>query len=214
MIHSLLRRAGTWWWLGAAFLLSGCAAFAPSVPEPPTERITQLWQQHAQSVRAQTEWTLNARIAAHNENDGWSGKLYWQQGKEIYQMNFNAPFGQGGLQLDGNSQRVEMHTTDGQMLVAADAESLLRQQFGWRLPLNSLRYWVRGVPVPTKGVAPLLFFGEAGRLDRLRQSGWDIEYPSYRLADGLMLPRKVYLENDDLSVRLVIDRWSPGASSR
>lgn len=213
MIHPLLRRTGHGWLLGAAFLFSGCAVFTPSVPEPPSERIQQLWQQHAQSVRAQTDWTLSARIAAHNEDDGWNGKLHWQQGKDTFQVSFNAPFGQGGLQLDGNPQRVEMRTSDGQVTVGTDAESLL-QKFGWQLPLNSLRYWVRGVPVPGSEMAPVLFFDEAGRLARLRQSPWDIEYPAYRLADGLMLPRKIYLENGDLNVRLVIDRWSPGANNR
>lgn len=211
MIHAGLRRTAPRWLLGAVFLLSGCAVFAPSVPEPPSERITQLWQQHAQLVRAQTDWALSARISATSEDDGWSGKLHWQQGKETFQVSFNAPFGQGGLQLDGNPQQVEMRTSDGQTRIATSAESLL-QQFGWQLPLSNLRYWVRGVPVPNSEADPVLFFDEVGRLARLRQSQWDIEYRAYRLANGLMLPRKIYLENGDLNVRLVIDRWAPDNS--
>ncbi|MCF6338935.1 MAG: lipoprotein insertase outer membrane protein LolB [Gammaproteobacteria bacterium] len=207
MILSLLQRIAPWWLLGTVFLFSGCAALSPFAPEPPSERIAQLWQQHVQSVNAQTDWTLSARIAAHSEDDGWNGKLHWRQEKNTYQVSFNAPFGQGGLQLDGGPQYVEMRTSDGQTMVAEDVESLLYQHLGWRLPLHSLRYWVRGVPVPMSDKAPLLAFDEEGRLARLQQSRWQIEYLAYRQVDRLMLPRKVYLENGELSVRLVIDRW-------
>ncbi len=210
MTRSLLQRIAPWWLLGAVLLFSGCASLSPFAPEPPSERVAQLWQQHVQSVNAQTDWTLSARIAAHSEDDGWNGKLHWQQEKDTYQVSFNAPFGQGGLQLDGGPQYVEMRTSDGQTMVATDVESLLYQQLGWRLPLHSLRYWVRGVPVPVGEKAPLLAFDEEGRLARLQQSRWQIEYLAYRRVDGLMLPRKVYLENDELSVRLVIDRWESG----
>ncbi|HHI93448.1 MAG TPA: outer membrane lipoprotein LolB [Gammaproteobacteria bacterium] len=211
-LNGLWRRSGLWWLVGAVFLLSACTSLSPLAPEAPSERIAQLWQQHVQSVNAQTDWTLSARIAAHSEDDGWNGKLYWQQKKDTYQLSFNAPFGQGGLQLDGGPQQVEMRTSDGQAMVAADVESLLFQQLGWRLPLNSLRYWVRGVPVPASGKAPLLAFDEKGRLARLQQFHWQIAYPAYRQVDGLMLPRKVYLENGEISVRLVIDRWESGNS--
>ena len=210
MIQILGRNAAPWLLAGAALLFSGCAIRPPAALEPPSERIAKLWQQHASAVRAQADWVLDARIAAHNTDDGWSGKLHWQQGGDSYQLSFNAPFGQGGLQLDGGPQQVVMRTSDGQSFVAADAESLLYQQLGWRLPLNNLRYWVRGVPVPAGADAPLLSFDESGRLSYLQQSSWQIEYPAYRQADGLMLPRKVYLENPELSVRLVIDRWGAG----
>jgi len=201
------RRSARWCLLATVILFTGCAALPPLSPEAPSERIAQIWQQHVESVRAQPDWTLNARIAAHNVDDGWSGKLHWQQGVDTYRVSFNAPFGQGGLQLDGGPGQVEMRTSDGQIMVATDAESLLVQQFGWRLPLNSLRYWVRGVPVPKSETAPLLAFNEAGQLSRMQQSRWQIEYPAYRQVGGLMLPRKVYLENEDMSVRLVIDLW-------
>ncbi len=212
MTRSRLQRIASWSLLGAVFLFSGCASLSPFAPEPPSERITQLWQQHVQSVNAQTDWTLSARIAAHSEDDGWSGKLHWRQEKDTYQVSFNAPFGQGGLQLEGGLQSVEMRTSNGQTMVAEDVESLLYQQLGWWLPLHNLRYWVRGVPVPTDEKTPLLAFDEEGQLARLQQLHWQIEYLAYRQVDGLMLPRKVYLENGELSVRLVIDRWESGDS--
>ena len=57
---------------------------------------------------------------------------------------------------------------------------------------------------------PVLAFDEEGQLSRLRQADWHIDYPAYQQSDGLSLPRKVFLENTELSVRLVIDRWQGG----
>jgi len=213
VIRAVPGACARWCLLTTVVLFAGCTTLPPLSVEPPSEKIARQWQQHLAAVRAQSDWTLSARIAAHNLDDGWSGKLHWQQGKETYQVSFDAPFGQGGLQLDGGPQQVEMRTSDGQTLVAADAESLLQQQFGWRLPLHSLRYWVRGVPVPASSPAPLLAFNENGQLTRMQQSRWNIEYPTYQQVGGLLLPRKVYLENDDLNVRLVIDRWGPAGFS-
>jgi outer membrane biogenesis lipoprotein LolB len=46
-----------------------------------------------------------------------------------------------------------------------------------------------------------------GRLDKLQQGRWLVTYPEYVSIGGVMMPRKVFLENHELSVRLVIDRW-------
>jgi outer membrane lipoprotein LolB len=210
VIPSVFQKAAPTWLVSAVLLLTGCATQPPV--EPPSARISQLWQQHARAVAAQSDWALSGRIAASSEDDGWSGKLYWQQGREDYRISFNAPSGQGGLLLDGRPQQVEMLTSDGERHVASDAESLLLQTLGWELPLSSLRYWVRGIPVPASDDTPVLAFDDSGRLTRLRQSDWAVEYPAYRPVNGLMLPRKVFLENAEFSVRLVIDRWLAGES--
>ena len=212
MIRFLSRTAAAGFITAAVLMFSGCASLEPTPSAAFTEKMPPQWRQHERDVRAQTDWMLSARITANTEDDGWNGKLYWQQDAERYQISFTAPFGQGGLQLDGGPQQVELRTSDGQVMVAADAESLLYEQMGWRLPLHNLRYWVRGIPVPSTHKMPRLAFDQTGRLARLQQAHWDIEYLAYRQVDGLELPRKVYLENTEFNMRLVIDRWGFGTS--
>lgn len=192
-------------WLGF-LLLSGCA----TTPQLPPAELDRLWQQHRQTLEQKNDWTLTARIAGSTEENGWNGKLSWQQIGGNYQIHFQAPFGQGAMQLQGDPNQVEMRTSDQQVIVADDAETLLFQQLGWRLPLKGLRYWVRGLPMPvatSAQTAPVLAFDEVGRLVHLRQSQWQVNYEDYQRVDGLVLPKKVYLENHTVSLRLVIDRW-------
>ena len=184
----------------------GCA----TTPQLPHAELDRLWQQHRQSLEHKNDWVLIARIAGSTEDDGWNGKLSWQQIGGNYQIHFQAPFGQGAIQLQGGPHQVEMRTSDNQMVVADDAESLLFQQLGWRLPLKGLRYWVRGLPMPSREStqsAPMLAFDEIGRLANLRQSQWKVNYEAYERVGDLVLPKKVYLENHTVTLRLVIDRW-------
>jgi outer membrane lipoprotein LolB len=189
----------------APLWLAACA----TTPTLSPQALKQSWQAHRSSVARYQDWALSARIAVSTEDDAWSGQLKWHQAPQSYEIFFTAPFGQGAVQLAGDRRGVEMRAADGQVFFAPDAESLLYQQLGWRLPLAGLRYWVVGLPVPQDAAAPApeMALDEAGRLASLKQAHWRISYPGYRQVEGVALPQKVFLENTELSVRLVIDRW-------
>ncbi|MDT8383822.1 MAG: lipoprotein insertase outer membrane protein LolB [Gammaproteobacteria bacterium] len=192
--------------LAGILVLTGCA----TPPRVPPAELDRLWQQHRQTLQHKDDWALTARIAGSTEEDGWSGKLSWQQSGENYQIHFQAPFGQGAAQLLGGPERVEMRTSDEQVIIAEDAESLLYQQLGWRLPLKGLRYWVLGLPMPdtqSTDDEPLLVLDQAGHLSRLQQSHWQVKYEAYRRVGEVDLPQKIYLQNHALNLRLVIDHW-------
>jgi outer membrane lipoprotein LolB len=180
-------------------------------PETPSSEQARVWQQHHQLVNQIIGWTLAGRIVVNTENDGWTGELHWSQRIDGYGIQFSAPMGQGAFQLNGSAIGVEMRFSDGKMFKAADAETLLLEQLGWHLPLSGFQYWVTGIPKPE--TASVLNYRPDGRLARLQQGKWLVTYPEYISIDGVMMPRKVFLENHELSVRLVIDRWVLSRSS-
>ena len=191
-----------------AQILGACATTPPAEEQPlvpPSSEQVRAWHQHLQSVNQITAWSLAGRIVVNTEEDGWNGELYWSQRADGYGIQFSAPFGQGAFQLDGSVKGVEMRFSDGKTFQAADAESLLVEQLGWHLPLAGFQYWVTGIPTPES--ASVLNYGPDGRLASLQQDQWKVTYPEYSAIGGVMMPRKVFLENHELSVRLVIDRW-------
>ncbi len=144
----------------------------------------------------------------NTEDDGWNGELRWSQSADEYRIQFNAPFGQGAFKLIGGLQGVEMRLSDEEVYYAQDAESLLLEHIGWHLPLGGFRYWVTGIPDSAdrqgdKGIT----LNPGGQLAELKQNQWNITYPEYFMVGDVMMPRKVYLKNHDLRVRLVIDQW-------
>ncbi|MCK4587256.1 MAG: outer membrane lipoprotein LolB [Gammaproteobacteria bacterium] len=191
-----------------ALALGACATTPPPAElpsEPPSQAQLQAWQQHRQLVNQITSWTLAGRIVVNTEDDGWNGELHWSQRVDGYGIQFSAPFGQGAFQIDSSDTGVEMRFSDGKIFQAADAESLLVEQLGWHLPLSGFQYWVTGVPKPESG--SVLNYRLDGRLASLLQDKWRVTFPEYVTIDGMVMPRKIFLENHELSVRLVVDRW-------
>ena len=65
--------------------------------------------------------------------------------------------------------------------------------------------WVLARPQP--GSAAEIENDAAGRLARLRQSGWEIRYPRYADETPGSLPTRLELQRADLQVQLLIDEW-------
>lgn len=188
----------------AAAVLAGCAAGPRPVDAPvPT------WNERLAALAAVQTWLLTGRIAVRNDEEGWNGAIAWRQRPDSYDIQFSGPLGQGGARLEGTRGQVELQEADGTQYHGTDAEALLLERLGWRVPLTELRYWVTGRPAP--GTAPeRLEFDEDGRLALLRQAGWQVTYKGYQSLGEVELPRKVYVENHRLNVRLVVDQWQLG----
>ncbi|HFD80194.1 MAG TPA: outer membrane lipoprotein LolB [Gammaproteobacteria bacterium] len=185
--------------LGA--LLGGCATAPTTVPPAPEAT----WQAHRAAVAALQHWQARGRIAVRAGEEGWNAAFDWQQRGDSYLVRLRGPFGQGGVELRGDPRGVWLRRNGHPPVFATDPETLLVQQTGWRLPLSGLGAWLKGMP--ERGQDRELQWDSGGRLLRLQQRGWHIDYQGYGRIDGVDLPRKLKLKRDSLEVRLVIDRW-------
>lgn len=188
-------------WLTAAFLLGGCAG-AP-VPRPGVDP-AQVWQAHQAALARVQTWHINGRIAIQTEDEGWHAVLDWRQEQDHYDIHLTGPLGQGHVQLTGDDRQVLLRREAGEV-ADNDAEALLYQETGWRVPVRALRYWVLGLPAPDAGDVEL---DTQGYPARLHQDGWHIEWMEYSRQGDLMLPRRIFAHNHRARVRLVVDRWT------
>ena len=189
-------RAGFWLIL---LLLTGCAS------QPPlTVTYPESWPAHARSALEWRHWELRGRVALRIGEEGWHGGLLWSQRADAYSIRIAGPFGQGGVWLEAEAGQVRLRQGD-RLNRATDAEALMRQELGWSLPLAGLDHWVRGVPRhPAR--ARLHFDGE-GRLTRLEEAGWVVDYQAYDEGMVPPLPTRRHLEQAGLRLRLVVDEW-------
>ena len=197
-------------------LFAGLAILSAACTDIPTRRsginAEQAWQVHQQALSSLQTWNLTGRISIQAGQEGWHAGLFWAQRGRDYDINLSSPLGQDIVQLHGGSDSVVMRSSDGEQR-AADAETLLYQRLGWRIPLSGLRFWALGLPdanVPV--VSPQDRELDAlGRLTRLSQSGWDIDFRRYTSMDNIDLPDKIFLSNrqtgTQLEVRLVVEKW-------
>jgi outer membrane lipoprotein LolB len=192
----------------AALTLSACAALRTTSHYPPLspqQQSTLALRQ--QSLADVSSWVFSGRLSLKTADDAWTGKLRWRQDGEQFRLHFSAPTGQGAVQLMSNPQfGVEMRTAKGAVQYADDAETLLYDHTGWRLPVSGLRLWVVGLPQGAEKISQLLF-DDQGRIESLQQYQWHIHYLQYRRINGHDLPRKIHLQNAKLNLRIVIDQW-------
>jgi len=189
--------------LGSVVSLAACSTF-PTVKTVPELENAWLAQRH--TLDRLQNWTIAGRLGIQTESEGWHISFRWRQEAESYRIDLSAPLGQQSAALQGDSQGVTLVLADGRRVAAADPEDLLARQLGWRVPIKGLRYWVKGLPSPD--AAEVHGLDERGRLLWLEQAGWRISYRRYGDFSGNLLPVKIFLDNSELKVRLVIDEWT------
>lgn len=187
---------------GVALLLTGCATreLKPAVSPPVAAKH---WRTRERLLQRITAYTIQGRVAASG-SFGASGNLHWQQRGNRFRVQFSGPFGADAVSLSGTPGDVEIRT-DGHREQTRAPETYLMRRYGWTLPLRGLRYWVLGLPEP--GVRAVVHYDGDGRIRRLFQDGWLIQYKNYQSAAGYTLPWHFQMHTAGTLFRVVIDRW-------
>ena len=189
------------WLLLSLGLLGACATTRQGIDLPNIDT----WESRSAVLGGIREWEFKGRIAVKAGDEGFNGKLNWSQRDDTFSATVGGPLGMGTVRIEGDSRSVILTDSDGVETVLTDAELELRHRYGWTIPVASLRYWALGIPDPS--MAALTDFDEQGRLVRLEQSNWIVEFSRYREGGGQQMPRILSATNPDTRVRMVIDRW-------
>ena len=181
-------------WLLAALVLAGCQ-LRPAWEEPSFADPNQLQR-----------WTLNGRLGYQTAEDSGNASLEWQQGDAEGRIHFSGPMGFGSARLDWNDDLATLDTGRDQASASSPGE-LAWHLTGLWLPVEALHYWVRGLPWPH---APAIAErDDEGRLDRLSQLGWSMQFDRYQPIAGLQLPHRIRARHGEERFTLVVQRWRP-----
>ncbi|MDN3516014.1 lipoprotein insertase outer membrane protein LolB [Aquisalimonas lutea] len=187
-------------------VLGGCAA----VQETGPDARRAAYEERRETVAALTHWRAVGRAAITTPEDSVTLSLDWRQAADAYRVDLRGPFGAGSVRLQGNDQGVILRTSEGTRERADDAASLLQRHTGLDLPVDVLPWWLRGLPSPALGVDALALDGQ-GRVQRMEQAGWVIEYDGYDARGGpVPLPVRLSMEGPGVSLRAHIRSWEVG----
>lgn len=191
-------------------IVAGCATTRVT-PSPVADAAARaVLEQREHDLAAQTRWGLDGRIAISNARDAGSGRIAWRQDGAAYDIELTAPITRQGWRLHGQPGRAVLDGLPGGPREGADAEGLLREATGWSIPVASLPAWVRGLRADPQTAT--VQFAADGRLARLAESGWTIDY-TWPADAAATRPSRIEARRDDARVRLVVDRWTDGADA-
>jgi outer membrane lipoprotein LolB len=183
--------------LSAVGALAGCASLP--VPRP----LSAAAQGAAQGT--QDAFAFSGRIAVVENDHNTSGGIHWRHEGARDDILLLTPLGQGVAQIVNDADGATLRTNDDKVYRAPDAEQLTLNVTGWRIPVSGLVFWLRGLPQP--GSAAHEERDGKGRLLRVTQDNWKIEYPAYFDAPEDRLPRRVVLTRPEFELKLVVDNW-------
>ena len=201
---SVLTRA-----LGALVLAAGLAACATTGPAGDDDRLAA-WAAHRAWLEGVSTWRASGRVAVSSGSESFSATLRWRQARDGFRIQLSGPFGQGAVRVEGAGGGVVLRTADGRIARAPTPEALLAAELGVQVPVSVLRYWLLGRPAP--GSTPqVLDLDWAGRIARLEQAGWQVNYQEYRDSGAGALPARLDIRNEQVEARILISRWQVGA---
>lgn len=200
MMPQITRNLLIW---SISITLAGCAHLQK--PSAPPSQPAKSWPSRQNQLAQQKNWNIKGSIGVRTADKGTSASFNWRQQQHAYFIELFGPLGINRAMLTGTGNQVTLQTADKKTYVAKDSEALLRERYGWYLPVNNLYYWVRGLPAPHSSADVQLDANK--RLATLHQQGWQIRYNSYTNTNGLELPEKMTLDRGKLHIRMVIRQW-------
>jgi outer membrane lipoprotein LolB len=156
-------------------------------------------------------WQMNGRLSIDTGERGYQARFRWRQVGERLTLTVSGPAGLGGFEIDGDAESLTLlYRRERRVLL--DPEQDLSLNFGWWLPVTSLRSWLLGLPddrFPSDDRRE-----RSGTLAGLDQRLWRVDYNEYQLANEVLIPRSMHLSHESLELDLTIDRWQPLAPSQ
>ncbi len=199
-------------------LLGACQTAIKSEPEP----LADGWLNSPSVFATQRDrltqlqgWKLTAKVGIKTVSDNESANLIWTVTGTENEIRLYGPLGVGAVRLSFNGDRAVLKDNKGVEHVGVSPQELLMRVVGWTMPIDSLAYWVFGVPNESQSYQYQVFDGRVSLLD---QGGWLINYETYKplFLDDITLPKKITAkrtllingEESVVRVRLVAKSWT------
>lgn len=154
-----------------------------------------------------THWEIKAKLGIRSEDDSGSVTLSWQQGNQRYKIQMQASLGQGNATIYGDNDSIMIERPGKPTLFSSDATELIKDTFGWPLPMSSLRYWILGIANPELPIQGQQHDSNGG-LVNLEQSDWHLSYSRYQQIGQWQLPGKIRAKREETQLTLIIREWA------
>lgn len=201
-LQSCVRRLSGVVALAALLLLGACVSSPLQSPG---------WQAHRESVTQVTDWQLDGRLNVRQGRESDTIGLSWKQSGDRASIRLSSTvFGLGGVLIEGDDTRVIIEKSGEEPRELPGLDALSNEFLDYDFPAAYLRWWVRGLPVPSLPATPILDQNQL--LFSLVQTApdgqrWELSYENYEQVGSVILPRRINLSSQGVMLRFLISDW-------
>jgi len=210
LLQFALRGIGKNIVIAFTLVLAGCVTTVPELASVDTPA----WQARQVRITALENWELSGRVVLQTKKEGWHLNLNWKRQAQQQQLDLAGPLNKGHIRVEQDRDQVILIDANQRQYTSDTIQNLIYETTGWLLPIESLVYWVRGIPEPAS--INRVQLDEQGRLRYLEQSGWFVEYANYVAVNGHDLPDRIFLTRSataanhglpTVKVKLAVNQW-------
>ncbi|HLS17455.1 MAG TPA: lipoprotein insertase outer membrane protein LolB [Paenalcaligenes sp.] len=158
-------------------------------------------------ISAEQPFHRQGRFAVHAERmndkpEAIQGGFSWYDNGDQLVLELRNPLGHVMAQLQVDERGAWLQEPRAGMRFGESADALAQEIFDQPIPVEGLRYWLRGAPSPqASDIGP----DDQGRLEQARDQGWRITLNEYDAQGPKRLLLVFHQGGQRITVRIVID---------
>ena len=182
-----------------ALLSLACAPLSPLLKDN-TVGLSAL---NVQRLLVLEQWRLTGRLSVRGGGRSMLSRLDWQHDELSDLLVVSTSL--GGVAGKIKSLQGVLLLTDAnggtRLINHAELEGLL----GYALPLQQLKFWVRGLADPSLPIKGAVRVSNGVR--EFEQQGWLIKLGRFVSIDGFTLPEKITVVKAGVKIKIVVEEW-------
>lgn len=192
-------------------LLSGCSTNAP-IKIADVSLATTIAERN-QQLQALNHWLIKGKIAFIEQKKRQSASLFWQFNQQKHtryqQIDLTTFLGINILHVESNNNH-HIIEVDGKTYQGNNLSALIYSLTAIKLPTEALNYWLKGIAYSKQDK---LTYQQNSLLPQTlegfyNKQKWQVKYNKYHLFQGYQLPTSLTIKQNDITIKVKIDKWS------
>ena len=154
------------------------------------------------------DFQLSGKLGFRNTDEAFSVAINeWHQKADHYEIKLSSSFlGLGSVTIQGTPSWIEIQESGEEPVSSPYPNEALAELLGMPLPVQRIRYWIRGIPAPQSSAKEVK--NERGLVSNISQDDWEIELDRYHDVNNLPLPGRIKINRQGTRITLVVGQWS------
>jgi outer membrane lipoprotein LolB len=156
-------------------------------------------------------WKAEGRLGVKSPQGAWNANLFWEHENSQDRLRVSGPFSQGVVSIILQKDLIYINEGNGKIETTRDPSESIKRRLGFEVPVESLRFWMMGLPAPDEDYLQPVENQDSARRG-FTQRGWSLAFEQFVPLAGESVPQRILLQGNQVRLKLIIDSWMTKAN--